>query len=172
MTISEEWQNGSWWSEAPNATMFGIDKIERNPGYYGEIRRVWIHASLKQLYHDSSISLDVIWPMSVQGFLLEVLMMEAAILLICQHEKCGWNEAKEVLLFLDEDGMAAESLLKEMSEKQWSVLIQNNSESITDNDTGIPIKQEWEETNILQDVPTTWRIVHDATGTEVWVIND
>ncbi|KAF8583375.1 hypothetical protein K439DRAFT_1303048, partial [Ramaria rubella] len=72
---------------------------------YGEIGQTWIHVSLKCLYPKGSISLELIWPMSVQGFLLEILMMEAAVLLICQREQCGWTEAKEVLLESAQYGM-------------------------------------------------------------------
>ncbi|KAF8585033.1 hypothetical protein K439DRAFT_1616252 [Ramaria rubella] len=153
-TISEEWHNGCCWSQASNVSMFGIDKIERNPGYYGEIGQLWIYASLKCIYPEGSISQDLFSPMSVQGFLSEVLMMEAALLLVQKYE----------------DGTAAETVWKEMAGEQ-RLLLASAMDTTKDGNT-ITIKQEPEGIDTRVDDPTTWRIIHNADGAEVWVIDD
>ena len=168
-------------------------------GSYGEIGHSWILASLWDIYPKESIGTEGVLPMSVSGFLSEVLVMEAAVLLIRERERCGWNEAKEILeqsarygyiMFRDTNGDAAEELVKKLARESQRQQRANGEDilDLTKEDT-VSVKPEpVQEHHMTMDDDiidltegdaavkiesiddSQWTIIFDSEGNEVIVV--
>lgn len=147
---------------------------------YGEIGQAWITATLYKLYPTGTIDAESVLPMSVDGYITDVLMLEAAVLLIRDREQCGWAEAAAILResaafgaaqFPDQDGDAAEDLWRELAaarkpqvqreEALWNAMIDD-----------VQVKTERAEASLpsphmqTDDLP----FVLDEEGHEVYIV--